>query len=202
MRALKRGMRRPLGSHGCRCQRAAAAATAMKVRMGPGGHPGNDSVASGAGSHPDTPALRPSHARTRPTATTTRRSAAHDVENSGDRPTDCLTSKEDSLWSRGHRSHIRADSLGTGPMARRSAQPTPCCCAWSGIRSTPSTHPRQAAHRRVGYAENALDWWHRRTGASDAVRADQIERLACWQLEHPHDIVRSIRTIRARHRAA
>jgi transposase len=42
---------------------------------GPGGQTGNDSVACAAGSHPATPALRPSHSRTRPQATTTRRSA-------------------------------------------------------------------------------------------------------------------------------
>ncbi len=47
-------------------------------KAGSGGHPGNDSVASAAGSHPDTPALRPSHSRTRPKATgpTTRPRAA------------------------------------------------------------------------------------------------------------------------------
>ncbi len=44
-----------------------AAATA---KAGPGGQPGNDSVASAAGSHPETPALRPSHSRTRKKATT------------------------------------------------------------------------------------------------------------------------------------
>jgi len=38
--------------------------------VGPGGHSGNDSVASAAGSHPDTPTLRPSHSRTRSKATT------------------------------------------------------------------------------------------------------------------------------------
>jgi transposase len=43
--------------------------------MGPGGQTGNDSVACAAGSHPATPALRPSHSRTRPQATTTRRRA-------------------------------------------------------------------------------------------------------------------------------
>ena len=32
---------------------------------GPGGQQGNDSVASAAGSHPQAPALRPSHSRTR-----------------------------------------------------------------------------------------------------------------------------------------
>jgi transposase len=40
-------------------------------KAGPGGQPGNDSVASAAGSHPETPALRPSHSRARPKATTT-----------------------------------------------------------------------------------------------------------------------------------
>jgi transposase len=37
---------------------------------GPGGQPGNDSVASVTGSHPATPALRPSHSRTRSHPTT------------------------------------------------------------------------------------------------------------------------------------
>ena len=41
------------------------------LKVGPGGQPGNDSVASAAGSHPETPALRPSHSRTRTKATTT-----------------------------------------------------------------------------------------------------------------------------------
>jgi len=45
---------------------------ASPQNAGPGGQPGNDSVASAAGSHPDTPALRPSHSRTRPKATTTK----------------------------------------------------------------------------------------------------------------------------------
>jgi transposase len=48
-------------------------ATTTKTR--PGGQPGNDSVASAAGSHPETPALRPSHSRTRPKATATKRMA-------------------------------------------------------------------------------------------------------------------------------
>jgi transposase len=46
-------------------------ATAAAVGAGPGGQPGNVSVASAAGSHPETPALRRSHSRTRPKATTT-----------------------------------------------------------------------------------------------------------------------------------
>jgi len=41
-----------------------------KQKAGPGGQPGNDSVASAAGSHPEQPALRPSHSRTRPKART------------------------------------------------------------------------------------------------------------------------------------
>ena len=50
---------------------ADARRTAAKAKAGPGGQPGNDSVASAAGSHPETPALRPSHSRTRTKATTT-----------------------------------------------------------------------------------------------------------------------------------
>jgi transposase len=49
--------------------------SAKAAERGPGGQPGNDSVACAAGSHPDTPALRPSHSRTHTQATTTRRSA-------------------------------------------------------------------------------------------------------------------------------
>ena len=56
---------------------AAMVADARRVpsaaKAGPGGQSGNDSVASAAGSHPDTPALRPSHSRTRPKATATAR---------------------------------------------------------------------------------------------------------------------------------
>ena len=49
--------------------------SAKVADRGRGGQPGNDSVASAAGSHPDTPALRPSRSRTHTQATTTRRSA-------------------------------------------------------------------------------------------------------------------------------
>jgi len=45
------------------------------VKKGPGGQPGNVSVASAAGSHPGTPALRLSHSRTRRQAITARRSS-------------------------------------------------------------------------------------------------------------------------------
>jgi hypothetical protein len=51
-------------------RRAAATPEASAPETGPGGQPGNDSVASAAGSHPETPALRPSHSRTRNKATT------------------------------------------------------------------------------------------------------------------------------------
>ena len=50
---------------------ADARRAARQAKAGPGGQPGNDSVASVAGSHPETPALRPSHSRTRKKATTT-----------------------------------------------------------------------------------------------------------------------------------
>ena len=42
--------------------------TATVAERGPGGQPGDDSVACVAGLHPVTPALRPSHSRTRPQA--------------------------------------------------------------------------------------------------------------------------------------
>ena len=70
---------------------ADARRSATRTQAGPGGQSGNDSDASAAGSHPETPALRPSHSRTRtkpktasptarptpprPSTTTTRRTA-------------------------------------------------------------------------------------------------------------------------------
>jgi hypothetical protein len=54
-----------------------ARTAASSQKAGSGGQPGNDSVASAAGSHPDTPALRPSHSRARPKATTTKTRSRH-----------------------------------------------------------------------------------------------------------------------------
>jgi transposase len=71
MRALKRRISDALWVAMVTDARRAAATPSMATTAGPGGHPGNDSVASAAGSHPDTPALRPSHSRTRSKATTT-----------------------------------------------------------------------------------------------------------------------------------
>jgi len=54
---------------------ADARRSAAKTKAGPGGQSGNDSDTSAAGSHPETPALRSSHSRTRTKATTTRPTA-------------------------------------------------------------------------------------------------------------------------------
>jgi transposase len=73
LRALKRRISDALWAAMVADARRAAARTAASTqKAGSGGQPGNDSVASAAGSHPDTPALRPSHSRTRPKATTTK----------------------------------------------------------------------------------------------------------------------------------
>ncbi|MFN2625287.1 MAG: transposase, partial [Mycobacteriales bacterium] len=72
MRALKRRISDALWvAMVADARRVAATTPTAKTTAGPGGHPGNDSVASAAGSHPDTPAPRPSHSRTRSKATTT-----------------------------------------------------------------------------------------------------------------------------------
>lgn len=49
----------------------------------------------------------------------------------------------------------------------------------------------------VGYAEDALGWWHRRN-ATPQIQCE-IERaaLAQWRTDHPHDTIRIIRQIRA-----
>jgi transposase len=70
LRALKRRISDALYSR----MVADARRTAPQATAGSGGQPGNDSVASAAGSHPETPALRPSHSRTRTKATTSSRS--------------------------------------------------------------------------------------------------------------------------------
>ena len=68
LRSLKRRISDALWAAMAADARSAASTTASKA--GPGGQPGNDSVASAAGSHPETPTLRPSHSRTRGKATT------------------------------------------------------------------------------------------------------------------------------------
>jgi transposase len=71
LRALKRRISDALwAAMVADARRATASSPVSAPKAGPGGQPGNDSVASAAGSHPDTPALRPSHSRTRPKATT------------------------------------------------------------------------------------------------------------------------------------
>ena len=71
------------------------------AEKGPGGQPGNDSVACAAGSHPETTALRPSHfpdphsGYDDPPERTTKLPVG-DLE---DGPNSLLTNKEDSFWS-------------------------------------------------------------------------------------------------------
>ena len=68
LRALKRQVSDAFYKH-----LKADAARAASSSKSPGGHAGNDSVASAAGSHPETPALRPGHSRadTHPTTAAT-----------------------------------------------------------------------------------------------------------------------------------
>lgn len=44
----------------------------------------------------------------------------------------------------------------------------------------------------VWYAEDALDWWHRRNGTPGAGRHSDRRRLAAWRAAHPLDVVRII----------
>jgi transposase len=66
LRALKRQVSDAFYKH-----LKADAARAAGSGKSPGGHAGNDSVASAAGSHPKTPALRPGHSRTKAQPTPT-----------------------------------------------------------------------------------------------------------------------------------
>lgn len=48
----------------------------------------------------------------------------------------------------------------------------------------------------MAYAENALDWHHRRTGAGAAQRRTDRDRVAAWRRDNPLDVVRIIRSER------
>lgn len=50
----------------------------------------------------------------------------------------------------------------------------------------------------VSYAEDALAWWHRTTGASPSQRDADASRLAQWRHDNGHDTARIIRQIRTR----
>jgi dual specificity phosphatase 3 len=49
----------------------------------------------------------------------------------------------------------------------------------------------------MAYAEDALLWWHERTGADGRTRDDDRRRVAAWRAAHPLDVVRIIRQQRA-----
>jgi dual specificity phosphatase 3 len=49
----------------------------------------------------------------------------------------------------------------------------------------------------VSYADDALDWWHRMTGAPASVAKLQRSEVATWHRRNPIDVVRIIRTIRS-----
>ncbi len=49
----------------------------------------------------------------------------------------------------------------------------------------------------VGYAADALRWWHQRSGADTSARRADREALRRWRQDNPHDTVRIIRSIRA-----
>lgn len=48
----------------------------------------------------------------------------------------------------------------------------------------------------VGYAEDALRWWHRRNETPETRRRLERTALAGWRNDNPHDTIRIIREIR------
>lgn len=48
----------------------------------------------------------------------------------------------------------------------------------------------------VGYAEDALDWWHRRQNTATGQRRTDQQRLELWRSANPHETIRIIRQIR------
>jgi hypothetical protein len=123
LRALKRRISDAVWAAMVADARSVAATTATSSpKAGPGGQPGNDSVASAAGSHPDTPALRPSHSRTRAKATTTS-SRPGRATRSTTKPREPLDNQRGLV--RGDRcalgwaiDDLRDGQLGSVPMAR------------------------------------------------------------------------------------
>ncbi|MDP9442915.1 MAG: hypothetical protein M3P83_00615 [Actinomycetota bacterium] len=98
MRALKRRISDALWGAMVADARRAAATTAAAAKAGPGGQPGNDSVTSAAGSHPETPALRPKPLPNPDQGYDHQASPASRVEDAGqDGPKKRLTTKEDSI---------------------------------------------------------------------------------------------------------
>ena len=49
----------------------------------------------------------------------------------------------------------------------------------------------------VGYAEDALRWWHRTNNTPTTQRRTDSARLAHWRRQNPHDTIRIIKAIRA-----
>jgi len=54
----------------------------------------------------------------------------------------------------------------------------------------------------VGYAEDALRWWHHRNHNTAHRRRVERDQLASWRNAHPHDTVRIIRTIKDKEKHA
>lgn len=54
----------------------------------------------------------------------------------------------------------------------------------------------------VGYAEDALDWWHRRIGSPDTTRALDRRHVAAWRAANRIDTAGIIRQIRQGERSA
>lgn len=49
----------------------------------------------------------------------------------------------------------------------------------------------------IGYAEDALDWWQRRTGVPESERVTDRQRLSKWRRDNEIDVATIIRKLRA-----
>lgn len=61
----------------------------------------------------------------------------------------------------------------------------------AGLALVRSARPVAAA----GYAEQALDWWHRSDAAAPDRRRQERRELAAWRQANPHDTVRIIQRV-------
>lgn len=66
---------------------------------------------------------------------------------------------------------------------------------WDPVEALDRIRPRRPI-AYVGYAEDALDWWLRRTGAGPTSEAADRRRLETWRRQNQLDVVQVIRKVR------
>lgn len=95
---------------------------------------------------------------------------------------DALAQPDTKVLSHCHMGINRGPSLAYAILLATGADPVD---ALDALRSA-----RPIAN--AWYAEDALDWWHRRSDTPETVRRHDRRRMAAWRAAHPLDVVRII----------